>query len=786
MPFDVGQNSYIQFRALATERTTPIVAWVGSGLSAAAGLPTWPKLRQVLRDAARNKVASFDEAGRKHSLPKIEAAEGSADPWLAFEILRGVLGSSSFREAVKGSLLGATTAAIPQSYIQLWRLKVSGIINLNLDRLVTRAYNHLNSGAAPVEFNGKDTASWLHVLRTPHPFIANMHGITDDSASWALTKSELKTLFDTPGYDEFITACLASRCILFMGISADDVAVGGHLERLASRGISSGPHFWLTERNDSDTDAWAERVGIRVIRYDAFGDDHSAIDGFFSDLLGFVPADDIADPVTIPTAPAGAIPPPRELLKEDADTIRAVLNAKATEILGSGSVEDYERYRLFCREYSQAIYRAWYVDVEAGDDRLLDYTLRKRVGGGAFGTVYAAEDLAGDTVAVKILHEDVRRTPDMLESFRRGVRSMKILTGANLPGIVKYREASEIPAFVVMDWVSGPNLRDVVQAKQIDSWPDVLRIALSLTKIVRSAHALPQRVLHRDLRPANIMLDDFWVDRDDWKLVVLDFDLSYHVGAQELTIDLRGEASNGYLAPEQLQRIHGVSTRNAAVDSFGLGMTLYFVVSRRDPFPTEHMHLDWEETVRRACQRWTCEQWMSLPARFARVILACTRDQQGERWDLSQVESELERMGDVVAHGASNVRSAELVAEELIARGSPSGEYRWSADRQAGRIELASGLRVAVMGDEAREILVLTIDWANSGNAGRRDVIRWLPGAIHAGQQILESGGWRVTASTANQQTLHVGAEIGISPVVADVQRSGELLERVIQKLTFR
>src|SRR5205823_10610038 len=135
----------------------------------------------------------------------------------------------------------------------------------------------------------------------------------------------------------------------------------------------------------------------------------------------------------------------------------------------------------------------------------------------------------GDQVAVKILNEQVRRDNDMLQSFRRGVRSMRLLSKAGVEGMVPYHEASEIPAFVVMDWIDGPTLRQSVDARHFETWPDILRIGCDLSAILRRAHGLPDRVLHRDVRPDNIMLEHYYVAPDEWRVVVLDFDLSWHI-----------------------------------------------------------------------------------------------------------------------------------------------------------------------------------------------------------------------------------------------------------------
>jgi serine/threonine protein kinase len=787
MAFDFSQPAYENFRSLAAERTSAIVAWVGSGLSAPAGLPTWPGLRRRLFDAAEKKVNSFDPDEDINQLQRfkrlMEHAESEPNHWIAFELFKKVLGMTSYRESIRSALNPAVTGEIPDGYMNLWKLRLSGLINLNLDRLATRAYTGSRPGKALQEFSGCETANWLHALKTTHPFIVNMHGILDDASSWVITKSELQSLFNTPAYDEFIVSCLSTRTILFLGIGVDDVAVGGHLERMARNSVDIGTHYWLTDRRDITTDRWAEKVGVSIIRYDSTGNDHSAVREFFDNILTFIPADDTPAPVAFRLPSENSLPTPKELRREDAETIRYFLNARASQILQTDTEEEYREYEQFCREYDEAVYRAWYVDLAGGENELLGYRLSERAGGGAFGNVYRATSSDGETVAVKILHEEVRKRPEMLQSFRRGVRSMKILSKAGLNGIVRYRAASEIPAFVVMDWVDGPNLREAIQARKIESWREILTVAHSLTKIVRSAHMLPDRVLHRDLRPANIMLKDYWADPNELNIVVLDFDLSYHVGAREKTIDLRGESATGYLAPEQLQRVQGISTRNSAVDSFGLGMTLYYLVSHRDPLQAQHMHADWRSMVTNACRTRSCDQWLSLPERVSRIILQCTANSQSERWDLAQVESELSRLEQILRF-QHRPPSAELVAEELLARSYEASRCVWLDDQLTAQVELASGLVVSISGKEASQDIDLRFSWSSREVRWTKAQGKWLTDGMTSSCNVLASNGWRIGIRSTSDLTAHLDATIAVETVMKNLRRAASTIAKAAQCLT--
>ena len=76
----------------------------------------------------------------------------------------------------------------------------------------------------------------------------------------------------------------------------------------------------------------------------------------------------------------------------------------------------------------------------------------------------------------------------------------------------------EIPAFVVMEFIEGPNLAEAVRHHLVDDWETVLWAAAELVGIIRKSHMLAERVLHRDVKPSNIMIRNGWQEREDWRI----------------------------------------------------------------------------------------------------------------------------------------------------------------------------------------------------------------------------------------------------------------------------
>jgi serine/threonine protein kinase len=540
----------------------------------------------------------------------------------------------------------------------------------------------------------------------------------------------------------------------------------------------------LTHTREFNVDRWCGEVGISPIRYDAPDGDHGELLELLDDLRSYV-SQDVLDPPRVrfgaPLQDPQTLPPESELLSLTPNEIRKLLNGYAQRVLAPDSEGSETRYDQFATEYDQAIYQAWYTSTQPGKNELLDYALLESANRGAFGQVYRASTEDGTQVAVKVLLDEVRQNRDALRAFRRGVRSMRILREREVPGMVAYLEASEIPAFVVMDWIEGPNLADARNAGVIAEWHAVLDIGLQITQTIRRAHALPERVLHRDIRPPNVMLRDFWLDQEQRDVVVLDFDLSWHVGASERSIV--HSAANGYLAPEQM-RLGGDSTRSALVDSFGLAMTLFYLCGGMDPVPEQHLHERWPDDVRRACDALPSVGWISLPARFQRMIRAGTNDVQSARWGMAEIEHELELLR-VAVHDPTSVRSTELLAEELAARSYALRDYTWDDTTTQAVREAPTGLRVAVGADLNAEELVASIRYADTGGQNRARLSRYMGEAASSLAEQMKAAGWRVASRDSSYGDFSLTGTIASGIAASQLDGLARKLDDSVARLRF-
>src|SRR6476660_739051 len=195
------------------------------------------------------------------------------------------------------------------------------------------------------------------------------------------------------------------------------------------------------------------------------------------------------------------------------------------------------------------------------------YKILSTVGSGGFGTVYLAEDTWIDKkVALKVPHKQG-------VDFGELLREPRLLATLNHPNIVTIltAEKQENVFFIVMEFVPGETLEAIISR---DGALDVA-LALDYTCQISNAvdHAHRQNVLHRDLRPSNVLV------ADSGMLKVADFGTSrfLEIAAHGTTVI----GSPPYMAPEQF---HGKAV--FASDIYSLGVTMYQMLTGILPYDT--------------------------------------------------------------------------------------------------------------------------------------------------------------------------------------------------------
>ncbi|MCU0474715.1 MAG: serine/threonine-protein kinase [Anaerolineae bacterium] len=199
------------------------------------------------------------------------------------------------------------------------------------------------------------------------------------------------------------------------------------------------------------------------------------------------------------------------------------------------------------------------------------YLLGNLLGEGGMGAVYRALDTKTEAlVAIKKLRA-AADDPEALERFNREAQALRDL---NHPNIVKAYAAFEQSGdhYIVMEYVDGSDLADVLIREGRQKLGRVLQIGLELSDALTRAHYL--RIIHRDLKPANVMLDRAGTPK------LSDFGIAYLETQERVTSAELRVGTPAYMAPEALNG----QAFDSRADLWGLGVLLYEMLIGRHPF----------------------------------------------------------------------------------------------------------------------------------------------------------------------------------------------------------
>lgn len=203
------------------------------------------------------------------------------------------------------------------------------------------------------------------------------------------------------------------------------------------------------------------------------------------------------------------------------------------------------------------------------------YELQELIGGGGMADVYKAQDkLLDRAVAVKILHQQYANDAEFVEKFRREATAAAKLAHPNIVNIYDVGEDGG-SQYIVMEYVSGPTLKEVIQQKGCLEPIEAVRIAKEIASALESAHR--NNLVHCDIKPHNILV------MPDGHIKVTDFGIARAVSASTMTYSGSVMGSVHYFSPEQAKGTV-ITTKS---DVYSLGVVLYEMLTGRLPFNGE-------------------------------------------------------------------------------------------------------------------------------------------------------------------------------------------------------
>lgn len=255
---------------------------------------------------------------------------------------------------------------------------------------------------------------------------------------------------------------------------------------------------------------------------------------------------------------------------------------------------------------------------------LNQYVLMDKLGEGGMGEVFRARHTRLDRdVALKIMRKERLANPEAVKRFRREIKASAVLAHENVVLAYDADQSGEVH-FFAMEFVDGVTLDRLVQ----DKGPLPIGEACEYVRqaAVGLQHAHEKGLIHRDIKPGNLLLDKSGIVKiSDLGLVLIEDsdDTANRLTKEGLTV-----GTPDYVAPEQARNPRGADIR---ADIYSLGCTFYYLLTREVPFPggtpTEKMLRHSKENVPEPKRA-------DLPAEVKSILAKMTAKKADQRYQL--------------------------------------------------------------------------------------------------------------------------------------------------------
>ena len=204
------------------------------------------------------------------------------------------------------------------------------------------------------------------------------------------------------------------------------------------------------------------------------------------------------------------------------------------------------------------------------------YEVHELIGVGGMALVYKAYDvIESKVVSIKILKDEYFGNKEFMRRFKNESKAVSVLSH---PNIVKVWNVSFGTNFqyIVMEYISGITLKEYMINNRKISWQNALKIIKQILSALSHAHSMG--VVHRDIKPQNIMISD------DGSIKVMDFGIARFFKNKTQTMTDRTIGSVHYISPEQAKGLPS----NARSDIYSVGVILYEMLTGHLPFEADN------------------------------------------------------------------------------------------------------------------------------------------------------------------------------------------------------
>lgn len=250
------------------------------------------------------------------------------------------------------------------------------------------------------------------------------------------------------------------------------------------------------------------------------------------------------------------------------------------------------------------------------------YEIRELIGIGGMANVYRCYDTIDDReVAIKILKDEFLNNEEFIRRFKNESKAIAVLSH---PNIVKVYDVSfgDMIQYIVMEYIDGITLKEYINQQNVLTWKETVHLVTQVLAALSHAHS--KGVVHRDIKPQNMML------LSDGTIKVTDFGIARFSNSTR-TMTEQAIGSVHYIAPEQAKG----DITDGKTDIYSIGIMMYEMLTGKLPFDGENavsvalMHLQVEPPAPRSINA-------SIPEGIEEIILKAMQKQPVDRYQSAQ------------------------------------------------------------------------------------------------------------------------------------------------------